>query len=111
MICPRCQGAAEVAGIACGPGGSMVGVLPCSMCEGAGVITEEHAQWIETGERLKAWRQSLDLSLREAARSFDTPAVDWSNAEHGKTDPRPLIAKVSAVSAVIARKARKAGLL
>lgn len=91
MICPTCDGAKVGQGIACGPAGSRVGMIMCSTCRGMGEISEERAGWIERGTKLRWFRTARGLSLREAAKRFGVYPAVWSDAEHGKIDPTPVL--------------------
>jgi len=58
--------------------------LTCFTCGGSGEITQEQADWIEEGKKIKEYRLSKDYSLREFCAVIGYSAVTLSRFESGK---------------------------
>lgn len=76
-------------------------VLPCPTCAGTGEISEERARWIAEGRRLHRYRLGrepdafpLYRSMLQAAVRHGVTLGQWADAEAGRVDPAPLIARV-----------------
>jgi len=96
--CPRCKGHGRVASIREGGGfgGKIVEwhTSPCSLCNGTGRISFEQFTWCVLAQRLEELRTSIGMSMAEAAREYGVDLLVWNDAEHGRADPRPMIAFV-----------------
>lgn len=78
-------------GIGCGPDGCRPMAISCRGCGGTGWITPKMMQWRVDGVLVRQARLARDLSLREAAKLLGMPASDYSDAEHGRIDPEPVL--------------------
>lgn len=101
MTCPDCRGARERAGLGCGPAGCRPMVIPCETCTATGEISEERGRWITEGQRLHHYRLVGEGDTFPAYRSMLAVAAQhgvtlgqWADAEMGRVDPAPLIARV-----------------
>jgi phage FluMu protein Com len=81
MNCPDCKSAGFITGMGC-PGFKMIN-LKCPRCEGLGTVSDEQAQWIEEGKKIRAFRHKRDLSLREAASALLIQPTYLSAIERG----------------------------
>jgi len=90
--CPRCKGTKVIRGYAC-PGFRLV-EMPCIDCGGTGEVDDVRRLWREHGATLKVFRTSRDMSLGEASRWIGVRPSEWSDAEHGRTDPGELLGRV-----------------
>jgi len=94
-LCPTCSGAKELQGIACGGPSAGPFRMACYDCGGTGEVADIRAIWAREGDQLRATRAARDLSLREAARWVGVTAAEWSAAEFGRIDPKPIRARVA----------------
>lgn len=91
-VCPTCNGEKVLHGYGC-PGFKPI-TMECYDCKGTGEVDDVQKVWREHGETLRKFRQARDLSLREAAAWAEVKPSHWSDAEHGRLDPGPLIGRV-----------------
>lgn len=94
VICPDCNGAKTVTGLAKFSGGRPCAPMTfaCFRCRGAGTVPDIVATWIEEGRQLRARRIERDRSVREEAHALGVRVVDLADAEHGRRDPAPYLA-------------------
>jgi len=90
--CQRCKGTKVTRAIAC-PGFRVV-EFPCLNCGGTGQIDDVRRQWREDGAGLKVFRVARGMSLGEASRWVGVTPSEWSDAEHGRTDPDEILGAV-----------------
>lgn len=95
--CPDCHGDRETHGLGCRPAGCKLVTMPCRTCSGTGWINPLTMEWRTVGARLREIRMGHRLSLREASKRLGIRASDYSDAEHGRVDPGPLIPLVTAL--------------
>lgn len=87
MQCPLCKGKRVVWGhMNTGPDSSKHrwGDMPCPTCNGSGEITQEHADRIEAGRKLRQQRLDAGETLREAATRQGMTTVQLSAIEQGR---------------------------
>jgi len=87
--CPTCDGEKIVFVFADGhrADGSPIhdnGPRKCSTCAGTGEITDEHAERITEGQRMRLERIGNGLTLREAAHLAGTTPAKLSALEQGR---------------------------
>ncbi len=68
--------------------------IDCPDCHGTGEITDEQAYWVQLGDHLWIWRVEQQLTARAAAQQAGVAMSAWFYAERGRTDPRPVLAKI-----------------
>ena len=86
MKCPYCDGRGASGGFvdyANGTGGFDRN-LPCSRCNGTGVLTPDQQRAIEEGDRLRRIRLDRGLTLRRAAEACQVSVVAFSDMERGR---------------------------
>ena len=81
MNCPECNGEGATYGFCC-PGFNPI-TLPCGLCKGQKVISEEQAKWVEYGANLREARKAARITLREGARLRGILASELSDIERG----------------------------
>ena len=81
-ICPECNGEGSTTGFGC-PGFKLI-TLPCTLCKGLKVITDEQAKWVEHGAKLREARLANHVSLRESARLKGILPSELSDFEFGR---------------------------
>jgi hypothetical protein len=91
MKCPHCQGEGSGVAVFCGrqggaDGGSFCHTrrLTCSTCEGRCEISEEHAERIAAGRRLREDRVARRMSQREEAERLGITPQELSRREQGR---------------------------
>lgn len=89
--CGSCGGSGKVTGFQC-PGFRPV-TMDCFECEGSGVMTIDRKSRLNWAGSLKAARMSHRMSLMEYAKWLGVRPHELSDAEHGRTDPREMLAK------------------
>lgn len=82
--CPECKGNGFKSGFVC-PGFKPI-TLPCALCKGGKVISEEQMRWVEHGVKLKAARLAKRIPLRESARLQGIMASELSDIEFGRVN-------------------------
>ena len=82
MKCPECKGEGSTTGFGC-PGFKLI-TLPCMLCKGEKVISDEQMKWVNHGAKLKETRIAKKITLREAARLKDILASELSDIEFGR---------------------------
>jgi hypothetical protein len=103
MQCPRCKGHGEFS-VPCDVFKAKMWTwrkVWCSQCQGTGHISRYQMTWIRNGFRLNALRASLGLCMSEAANLAHVNIVLWNDAEHGRTDPRPMMSLMRSEGATI----------
>ena len=90
--CPDCQGAGAVTGIACGLNFGGVRTLPCFRCGGERSIPAEQLAWMRQGEAMRLDRIRENCGGRERARMLGITPLALNAVEHGKVDPRVVLA-------------------
>ena len=86
MKCPNCQNAGEMHVAHMNPGGMRL--VKCFTCGGTNEITDEHADAIAVGRRLREYRvHSIRASIRETAPGLGTTPTILSHAEAGILSP------------------------
>jgi hypothetical protein len=97
VTCPRCKGSKGGNGfVNRGPSGCAVEFIPCGVCRGQGMVEPHALGWYDAGDKFRALRQRLGLSLRDSAARLGVSVVDVSEAERGIRDPEPFIQKLGA---------------
>lgn len=91
VTCPRCDGRKGSNGFVTRATGCNVEFIPCGVCRGQGMVEPHVLDWYAAGDRFRAARNRLGLSLREAANHIGVSVVDVSEAERGIRDPEPFI--------------------
>lgn len=90
LICPQCEGRRQTMAFVdyAPPNQARSGpkLIPCSMCRGAGEITEEHAARIEAGKARKADRRARGLTLSQEARRLDISPKALCDIEQGRAE-------------------------
>lgn len=91
-ICPKCRGAKVLPSFVhyTPESGKQSGFdpdHPCSLCQGNGEITEEHAARIVEGDRLREDRVARKVSLRDEAKRLGIEPAKLSALENGR-DPQ-----------------------
>lgn len=87
ITCPHCDGKGWVyAFLNNGPDyrTHTSGFVQCLTCQGMSAITTEHAERIETGERMRRERVERGESLNEAARRLGITPAQLSARERGR---------------------------
>ena len=90
--CPDCQASGAVTGFLCGPAGGGVRTLPCFRCKGERLIPAEWADWIRQGEAIRIDRIREHCGSRERARMLGITPLQLNTVEHGKVDPKTILA-------------------
>ena len=90
--CPDCQGAGSVTGIVCGLNFGGVRTLPCFRCRGERSILAEQLEWISMGKAIRTDRIRENCGGRERARMLGITPLALNAVEHGKVDPREVLA-------------------
>lgn len=89
ITCPDCAGTGKQHGFACGPNVSMT-EWQCFTCDGAGSLDADKVAVIRhraaMGKSLRALRESLDMSAREAASLLCVKTSEYLMAESGAND-------------------------
>jgi DnaJ-class molecular chaperone len=85
MTCPECKGEKHHLALAC-PGARLL-KMPCHVCQGSGEVSEEQAQWIIEGERMRKDRRNRGLTLRREAERRGMKPVELSDMEWGRVKP------------------------
>ena len=84
MICPHCQGSKQTGlSFINSTAGHRIGRLPCSTCRATGRISQEHADRIEVGRRMRADRCERRATLREEGARLGIGFPEWSRIEAG----------------------------
>lgn len=93
ITCPSCKGSKQlqIVHVKYAPGysGPPITEMPCVVCNGKGVVSEEREQRMERGGQFHNYRvKVLGLGLREAARLWGFSGTELSRIEQGliKTD-------------------------
>ena len=92
MTCPHCDGRGFTIGFGC-PGFRRM-KLDCRSCSESGQVDQAFMDRHAAGETLREARLRKDLTLREAAKKYGVKASELSDAERGRIDPAPLLAKM-----------------
>lgn len=89
MICPYCKGKKQVFGHAnYGDGRGEYKFIPCLFCHASGEVSDDHAQWIEEGQKRRADRLARGMTIYEEAEKLGITSADLSRIELG-LGPRP----------------------
>lgn len=97
MTCPTCNGEKEIhALVKYTRGGCKPATLPCFDCKGTGSVPDERGAWMALGKRMRDTRVAASLGLIDAAKILGVNVVALSDAEHGRVDPAPYVAKYEA---------------
>jgi DnaJ-class molecular chaperone len=86
--CSLCNGKREsialvrIQGIGC-----QQRTVPCSLCEGTGVISAEVEAWVAEGRRIRNYRVAHNRSLREEATRQGLDPIALNEMEHGREKP------------------------
>lgn len=83
LTCPMCEGRKESEAVLCGHGHCQIKMVKCSLCEGAGQVTEDHAERYREGRRRRDDRVARGKSLREEANRLGISASALSRIERG----------------------------
>lgn len=86
--CPRCTGDGGYCALVHRESGCTEGYLTCSVCHGAGKISDEVQGWIDEGSKHRNERVARDESLRECAARLGVSAAIISAMETGRARPR-----------------------
>lgn len=95
-VCPSCGGRKYSSGFVDGsaPNGREFGYytdrLPCSTCDGAGIVTAQMLEWLRIGTRHRKARVDRQESIRQCADRLGISPADISSMEHGRLDPSGL---------------------
>ena len=95
--CPDCGGSGEtLVSYNCGPDWRKhySEMSRCRRCKGAGTISRKELRWIRLGKKLRALRLNNRWTLRDVAIVFRVDVCEYSAAENGYVDPRPLLTGV-----------------
>lgn len=87
MQCPGCKGKGTVFGhMNTGPNSSkhQWGDMQCMTCRGSREITQNHADWIEAGQKLYRQRLNSGETLGDAAARQGMTPAQLSAIEHGR---------------------------
>lgn len=84
ITCPSCEGRKGGDALVCGPGVSGMRWMPCSFCKGSGRVWSYNGTQYRMGRELSKARQAKDYTIREAAKAYRVPFLDWNDLEHGR---------------------------
>jgi hypothetical protein len=88
VICPHCNGKGEqpafVTGERNGERFCEHRLMPCRTCSASGEITEEHAQRIEAGQRMREDRVARGVSMCEEAKRLGVSDRELGDLEWGR---------------------------
>jgi len=88
LLCPDCAGAKTFTGFVCRYGSDgghgSVETYNCHTCNGAGEITDAHAEMIAIGKQWRDERRARDESVIEAAKRIGIKPSVLSALEHGR---------------------------
>ena len=90
MICPACQGAKKIYGVACRGGehkNCRLGLHPCYVCHETGEIPDEAPLWRRLGVQLREIRQRRGVTMGQLARYLGIKVTDVSDQEMGRVEP------------------------
>lgn len=91
--CPLCEGYRTLPTFSDGPrGGAYNPAQMCGLCQGAGEISEQKAEWLRIGKAFRDERVRLGITVFRAAVSLEVSPVELSAMEHGRQDPARLAA-------------------
>ena len=82
MKCPQCEGAREIIRLLCIPC-SEDATIPCPDCDGTGIVSDEHPQWLIEGQALKQRRIAAKITARKLAKVLGIDASDLSKMQRG----------------------------
>lgn len=82
--CPRCGGSGMTV--------TMKACVPCSLCSGAGFVSELQSEWHKTGQSFQEWRMNKGFTLRGFAKEYGVLPSHLSKMEQGCIDPVELVA-------------------
>lgn len=102
--CPSCEGKKQLCGFVkdVGSGKTRISAdVPCRMCKGLGVISDEQLSWIRLGRMHRQARVALKESALVAACRLGLSVEQLTDAELGRVSPEILrfVAHTSAACA------------
>lgn len=86
--CPRCTGDGGYHALVTRAAGCMEEYFQCHLCNGAGCISDEVAEWLRIGAAHRNNRVERDESLRECAKRLGVSPALLSAMETGRQRPR-----------------------
>ena len=91
-LCPACNGAKRGVALV---GAEMV-LCACTLCRGAGAVTEQTARWHYDGQIARVVRIAGGEAPQTAARRLGITTLELTDMEMGRADPARLRAARSA---------------
>lgn len=83
MVCPDCNGKGQSVALTRG----YLRLFVCDRCQGNGNVTDEMAEWVEDGRRLRDMRMVPYRNLGTDAKRRGLGVVELSQMERGVIKP------------------------